>query len=247
MPLRSLVPNSVLPTGMAGSDLLEAWRLTDEFLAEVPSLFDMSSNRFYSILNQRNLSGLVGEIFKHAMHRATPGLIPNPHPDGRPDLLDLRMKAVAAYFAEECFDPVSNAPIRTMFAPFKFGGLEIKATIGGITRANGLGIGLSRAYAIKGINYWAHHRHKCDLIGLYYDFDENLRGSPQIKAIFFASIEEEHWEKVSTGKPGRKKTSNTSLTKEGRSRIMRGIVAFDNNEYYSSTLRRIGVPIPDLQ
>jgi hypothetical protein len=246
MTSRTLIPSSRLPEGMTGTEIMEAWRLTDEFLVLAPALFDMSSVEFYTILNQRNLSGLVGEIFKHAMHRALPGLVPNPHPDGRPDLLDLRMKAIAAYFAEECLDPITSAPIRTMLAPFRFGGLEIKATIGDIASAKGLGIGQSRANVVKNINYWAHHRHECDLLGLYYDFDENGGGEPQVKAIFFASIRESHWAAVSTGKPGRKKTSNTSLVKEGREAIKRGVIAFDNTEPYLSMLSRIGVPIPAI-
>lgn len=240
---RMVVPDANLPAGLLGSDILEAWRLADEFLIEAPALFDLSSEDFYTILNQRNLSGLVGEIFKHAMHRATPALVPNPHPDGRPDLLDLRMKATAAYFMDECFDPVSRTPIRAAFAPFKFGGFEIKATIGDTPSAVGLGIGESRAKIITNINYWAHHRHACELMGLYYDFDPNVAGDPQIKALFFASVQEEHWAPVSTGKPGKKKTSNTSLVKEGREAIKQGIIAYDNSEPYLSTFARLGIQI----
>lgn len=240
---KTMVPDATLPYGLAESELLEAWRLTDDFLARAPSLFELSPQDFYTILNQRNLSGLVGEIFKHSLHKAVPGLTPNPHPDGRPDLLDLRMKATAAYFREECFDRSNNAPMRTLLAPFKFGGLELKATIGDVTGASDLGIGQSRAHLVKNINYWAHHRHACDLLGLYYDFDEVAGGLPQVRAIFFASLTEAHWAAVSTGKPGKKKTSNTSLVKAGRDEVKRGILAYEDSSRYVEMLNRIGVRV----
>jgi hypothetical protein len=240
---KKMVRGATLPYGLTQTELLEAWRLTDAFLARAPSLFELSSQDFYTILNQRNLSGLVGEIFKHSLHKVVPGLTPNPHPDGRPDLLDLRMKATAAYFKEECLDPSNNAPIRTFLAPFKYGGIELKATIGDVTGASDLGIGQSRARLVKNINYWAHHRHACDLLGLYYDFDEMSGGVPQVRAIFFASLTEAHWAAVSTGKPGRKKTSTTSLIKDGRDAVKRGILAYEDTGPYMAMLTRIGVPV----
>ena len=240
---KTIVAGANLPSGLVQEQLLEAWQLTDEFLGQAPSLFGLSSQDFYSILNQRNLSGLVGEIFKHALSRVVPDLTPNPHPDGRPDLLDLRMKAVASYFKEECFDPVNSAPLRSFLAPFKFGGIELKATIGDVPGASSLEIGQSRAHLVKNINYWAHHRHACNLLGLYYDFDEAMDGLPQVRAIFYASLAEDHWARVSTGKPGKKKTSNTSLLKDGREVVKRGIVAYEDAAQYVAMLTRIGVPI----
>jgi hypothetical protein len=236
-------PSARLPHGISEAQLLRAWELTDGFLAKAPSLFDLSPLAFFTILNQRNLSGLVGEIFKHSLHKAVPGLTPNPHPDGRPDLLDLRMKAAAAYFLNECVDQATQAPIRTTLAPFKFGGIELKATIGDISGASKYGIGQSRAHLVRNLNYWAHHRHACNLLGLYYDFDQTANGLPQVKALFFASLEEDHWAAVSTGKPGKKKTSNTCLVKEGRELIKQGILAYDDSPPYKEMLARIGVPI----
>ena len=215
---RTLHPDARLPQDISGTQLLRAWELTDGFLAKVPSLFELSPLAFYTILNQRNLSGLVGEIFKHSLHKTVPGLTPNPHPDGRPDVLDLRTETAAAHFIAECVDPETRAPIRSALAPFKYGGIELKATIGDITGASEYGIGQSRAHLVKNLNYWAHHRHACDLLGLYYDFDETVNGLPQVKALFFATLGEDHWGAVSTGKPGKKKTSNTSLKKEGQPR-----------------------------
>lgn len=233
-----------MPSGVTNEQLAEAWSITDRFLADVPALFGLSSTAFYTILNQRNLSGLVGEIFKHALSEVSSTLTPNPHPDGRPDLLDIRSAASAKHYAEECFESSNMMPKRAFFAPYKYGGLEVKATIGDTPGGAALGIGKSRVHLVKSINYWAHHRHACDLLGLYYDFDELSDGKPQVKAIFSARIETFMWAQVSTGNAGKKKTSNTSLLKEGREKIKSGLIAFDDSPIYSAMLNRIGVQLP---
>ena len=241
---RRIVDDAQLPGGLTNDQLIGAWSMTDSFLGGVPKLFGLSSHAFYTILNQRNLSGLVGEIFKHALSNASSSLVPNPHPDGRPDLLDLRSAESEKHYLEDCFESFDEIPRRALFAPFKYGGLEVKATIGDTPGGAALGIGTSRVHFVKSINYWAHHQHECDLLGLYYDFDESKTGQPEVKAIFSARLERSHWANVSTGKAGKKKTSNTSLLKEGRERVKNGLIAFDDSPPYVTMLRRIGVRVP---
>jgi len=229
--------------GLDSSSIRQAWIATNEFLIELPTYFSMTSNNFYTILNQRNLSGLVGEIFKHAISNSVPDLVSNPHPDGRPDLLDLRSDAAISHFNDQCFDATNLAPIREQLAPFSFGGIEVKATIGSIKGASNYPVGRSRAEAVVDLNYWAHHRHACNLLGVYYDYCPESNGAPQVKSLFLAAVRNTDWYAVSTGKPGNKKTSNTSLNGSGRQAIKGGLFAHSNEVIYLDMLRRVGVDL----
>ncbi len=233
-----------LPSVISADALKSAWVETDRFLAELPATFSMNARNFYSILGQRNLSGFVGEVFKGALHQQATFLEPNPHPDGRPDLLDLTSPEAVAHYVEECHEPESNLPIKAALAPFRFGGLEIKCAIGSVRggSASDYPVGTSRADAVTGLTYWAHHRHACRLVALYYDFDV-LDGSPGIKAIFFAEVEKNHWAPVSIGRPDRKKTNNTRLLKTGMDLVKQGLVGYDSTDQYVAMLRRIGARI----
>jgi len=219
-------------------NIKEATNSTNQYLDRLPSFFGNTVHGFYSTLNQRNLSGFIGEVFKHALHEANNKLVPNPHPDGRPDVLDISKAATENYFSS-CFDNQTNAPIRSKFAPFKHGGVEIKCTIGNTTNASQYDIGDSRIEKITRLNYWAHHAHECDLLGIYYDYCQKNNSSPQIKAAIFCKILEEDWHKVSVGRPDRKKTSNTSLNKQGVAKLKKSLLMHTNEDNYIENLRRI--------
>lgn len=204
--------------------------------------FQLTPVHFYSILNQRNLSGFVGEIFANALASEVEHLKNNPHADGRPDLLDLRDEVAAQYFARACFDN-EGQPIRSSLAPFPYGGLEVKATIGsGFSRkASEMPIGFERRPFTRRLTYWAHHRHECTLLAIYFDFFAEVDRSPQLCAIFHAAIDSDDWHEVSVGREGSKKTSNTSLTKGGVAKLMNGLVAHSTDHLVVSALERFGV------
>ena len=234
----------VLPDwGISAAALVTAWKATDAFLAELPRTFGTDAAGFYRVLSLRNTSGFIGEVFKHALASRASGLVLNPHADGRPDLLDLRAPEAARCLSDECFDD-AGAPLRAPLAPFQYGGVEVKCSIGkSPPGASDLPPGVSRRRLIKGLTYWSHHRHACNLLGMYYDFEDLADGAPQIKAIFMAPVEEEHWHRVSTGRPDRKKTSNTSLTAVGVKQVVTGLVAFDPEPSCVEMLERIGAPV----
>jgi hypothetical protein len=224
------------------SDLLIAATVkTNDYLDKLPGLFDSSMEAFYAVLNQRNLSGFVGEVFKHAVHALCAEFVPNPHPDGRPDILDLRKVEARAYYTDACFSGDDKVPRRDALAPFAFGGIEVKATIGNTPNGGNCKIGQTRSEIITGLNFWAHHVHACDLMAIYYDFCQIARGAPQIKAIFFCKLEEEDWKKVSIGRPDRKKTSNTSLNSKGVSKIRSSIIMHSSAPDYCRTFERLGL------
>ena len=228
--------------GISTEQLIHVWVNTDYFLRSIPYDFGLTPVDFYTILSQRNLSGFVGEAFASASDIELDTLRKNPHPDGRPDLLNIRSDESRAYFHNDCFDSAGN-PIRQRLAPYRYGGIEIKATIGqGFTlKADEMPAGQQRLAYAKGINYWAHHRHACTLMGIYYDYFPSQSGSPQICALFLADIREEDWNKVSIGSSSSKKTSNTSLSPVGRDKIRQGLIAYRSDELVQSTLARFKV------
>lgn len=218
----------------------EATELTNKYLAILPELFDSSVVQFYTTINQRNLSGFIGEVYKHVLHALCPSFVPNPHPDGRPDILDLGNPAVKRYFEKTCFDPSSGAPIREHLAPFRHGGIEIKSSIGNTPKAGELEIGQSRSSLITGINYWAHHAHACQLLGIYYDYCGLTKNSPQIKGLIYCNLIDSDWNKVSIGRPNRKKTSNTSLNKSGVTKLKNSLIMHSAEPAYISMFSRLG-------
>jgi hypothetical protein len=221
-------------------ELNEATYWTNKYLAELPTLFESTIVQFYTTLNQRNLSGFIGEVFKHVLFSLNQKFVPNPHPDGRPDILNLTASETWDYFEEMCFDKVSRAPLREYLAPFKYGGVEVKSTIGNTPNAGNLGIGESRSHLITGLNYWAHHAHKCNLLGIYYDYCNLTYCSPQIKGLIYCDLVEVDWHKVSVGRPDRKKTSNTSLNQEGVSKLKRSLIMHSSEEKYVQMFCRLG-------
>ena len=221
--------------------LMTAIEKTNAYLVKLPSEFKLDGKAFYTILNQRNLSGFVGEILKHAIVALDPRFCTNPHPDGRPDLLNLSLAHVRAHFLAECFEPITKAPLRAKLAPFEHGGVEIKCTIGKLNNASEKPIGVSRANEVTGLTYWAHHAHECDLLGIYYDFCAECEGSPQIKAAFFTSVSQADWHKVSVGNPDKKKTSNTSLRASGIEKLYASLILYDDRKPYTRMLDRLGI------
>ncbi len=224
----------------SNQQIQDATYWTNKYLAELPGQFDSTVVNFYTTLNQRNLSGFVGEVYKHVLHALCPAFVPNPHPDGRPDMLNLGNPLAKSYFELECFDQTTRAPLREFLAPFKFGGVEIKSSIGNTRKAGELEIGQSRSQLIHGLNYWAHHAHACTLLGIYYDYCAKVSNSPQIKGLVYCDILGSDWNKVSIGNPDRKKTSNTSLNKFGVAKLKKSLIMHSSEQAYIETFSRLG-------
>ena len=222
--------------------LLNSLEKGKPILVDLPQSFQSLASQLYPTLNQRNISGFVGEVLKHAISSLDEHFVPNPHPDGRPDLLEVSRADVAEYL-KACFESVTNAPMRSKLAPFIHGGIEIKCTIGNIRNAGERTVGEPRVGDVTGLNYRAHHIHGCDLLGIYYDYAPENNGSPQIKAAFYLTLREGDWQKVSTGNPNKKKTSNTSLNAGGIRHLYHSLVAYEERGPYADMLKRIGVTL----
>jgi len=230
----------------------------NKYLHGLTECFKKLNFDIYATLGQRNLSGFIGEVFTNFFPKKINGFVVNPHPDGRPDLLEITSKMAKKYFLEKCFKPAEDgrlAPIRSNLAPFRFGGLEVKSTIGkpinnyndqlqNDVGINSFSVGIPRIDYLSSITYWGHHISCENLLGLYYDYCEELKGTPQIMAVMHSELDPGNdWNPVSTGLEGSKKTSNTSLNKSGRTKIMGNPIVVRNNLRYIKKLRQIGLEI----
>ena len=212
----------------------------------------------FTTLGQRNLSGFVGEVFSRVFCANVAGYAVNPHADGRPDILDVSTAKAAKHFETVCFSASTDgelAPIRSRLAPFEFGGIEVKSTIGNpvsgykdiLLRDHGVTefhVGMPRVSYLASITFWGHHMSCENLLGLYYDYCEELAGTPQIIAVMHSELDcDVDWHQVSVGKTGSKKTSNTSLSGSGIGKISGGIVTVRNHPQYLDRLKQAGLDI----
>ena len=230
---------------------------TNKYLYSLAAFFEDADFEFYEAVGQRNLSGFIGEVFVKSFEKLVDGYACNPHADGRPDILDLTTDQARAYFEEECFTQGDRGPVpvRGKLAPFKYGGLEVKASIGNpvakykakLMERLGVGsfmVGMPRVDYLSSITYWGHHASCENLIGLYYDYVPELDESPQIFMAMQAELDVTlDWHEVSVGRASSKKTSNTSLTKTGRAKLYSNVVAAPSDPRYLEQLQKIGVEV----
>jgi hypothetical protein len=241
---------------VTATDIAKVVVASNQFLKGLADMFKELDIQFFNLLDQRNLSGFIGEVFSHHFGKIVGGFAANPHPDGRPDILDVSTpESLAAYKAGLRGERGQQVAIRSHFNPFPFGGLEVKCTIGSpsakdkrnLKEAHGLDnfpVGFPRIAYISKLTYWAHHTSCSNLIGLYYDYCAGLNNIPQIMAVMHAEFgEQESWHALSVGKEGSKKTSNTSLTPAALEKLLAGLVVLSKDMSYREVLQRIGVRI----
>lgn len=243
---------------VSSNDVIKAVVASNIYFQKLIPLFKEIGFDVYEILGQRNLSGFVGEVFSRTFEKSIEGFKSNPHADGRPDILDLTSKQALVYFNKECLlkeRDGSLKPNRATLAPFKYGGLEVKCSIGISvskykelllvdTGQKNFNIGMSRIKYLQSITYWGHHTSCENLVGLYYDYLDAAGGAPQIMVVMHSILDPDtDWQKVSIGKIGSKKTSNTSLTSQGRLKMYSNVITVVNDETYINKLKEIGLKI----
>jgi hypothetical protein len=238
--------------------VIEAVVTANRYLFSLAAFFEDAEFEFYEAIGQRNLSGFVGEVFVKSFARVVDGYRENPHADGRPDILDLTTEDSRDHLERDCLVPGEEGriPRRSRLAPYKYGGLEVKASIGDpvakykarLADEQGVSafqVGMPRIDYLSSITYWGHHASCENLVGLYYDYVPALDSAPQVLLVMHSELDVEvDWNKVSVGLSTSKKTSNTSLTKAGKKKLYRGVVAVIDDERYLSRLRERGISVP---
>ncbi|AMM95766.1 hypothetical protein UP17_25345 (plasmid) [Peribacillus simplex] len=239
------------------NDIINAVKETNEYILTLTNLFKNVEFDLFEALGQRNLSGLIGEIFSVFLAKKSRYLLNNPHPDGRPDIIFLRDEEEIEYFNDKCFieDAGIKFPLKSAFAPFKYGGIEVKCTIGDPVKnyrtkiaevdpsKSEFEIYMPRIDYLKDLNWWAHHTYSSNLLGIYYDYYSDFGNLPQIMAVFNSELSSSDWNALSTGKEGGKKTSNTSLNKNGKLKMKNNCVCIIDNEKYKNKLKKIKINI----
>lgn len=196
-----------------GQHIESALDQTNEFLATIPS-------SVYKNIDYKTTSSIVGSMLCQAIANAT-GAIVNPIEKGHPDIIP---KAGETSSEEK----LRNYPV----------GLEIKCTVGNITKGANLRAGQPRISLLEGITWQSHHREVDQLLGLVWDFvncelDFNY---PKITAIFYTDdLVIDDWGEIS-GTEGRN-TKVTGMKVSGKEKMGRGWVALIDDQIYQKIMK----------
>lgn len=228
---------------------------TNKYLDDISLYFEELELEIFHILGQRNISGLIGEVFSRFLEKEVASLRSNPHQDGRPDLVNLHSQVSKDYFKFSFLDDEEKYPIKSRFTPYPHGGVEIKCTIGDSRSVkkddkakllnqkysvSAFDVNVPRIDFFGGITYWAHHQDCSNLLGIYYDYYDKKNFNPQIISLFYTELEKSDWYEISIGKADSKKTSNTSLRPSGKEKLKAGLIAIIDDERYSQVLKNRG-------
>lgn len=207
-------------------------------LNEVTQEFDIN---IFETLGMRNLSGMVGEYFARSIMRISNGkLESNLHQDGYPDLLLTDTPKKKEYF--QSLYTVENGkkyPVsKDAFSPYKYGGIEIKATCGSTPSASIVPkplVGEQRVLLVSSFDWKAHHRTTNHLLAILWDF---IDGNPTIVACFYQdNLEIEDWGRIVQPREGGGRTTSVSIMqKSGIKKMCEGWVAVLDDPQYINLL-----------
>lgn len=207
-------------------------------LQESTSQFDIN---VFEALGMRNLSGLVGEYFGKCVMRVSNGkLQSNLHQDGYPDLLLTDTPDKLQYF--KTLYTVENGKKKpkdkSLFSPYKYLGLEVKACCGSTPSASIVPkplIGEQRIDLITSFDWKAHHRQTNHLLAILWDFIDER---PTIVACFYQdNLSEEDWGRIVQPSEGGGRTTSVSImARSGIKKMCDNWVAIINQEKYISKL-----------
>ena len=211
-----------------------------EELSKTTMRFDIN---IFETLGMRNLSGMIGEYFARSVVKISNGkLESNLHQDGYPDLLLVDTPDKKRYF--DTLYTMENGkryPIdKEHFSPFKYGGIEVKATCGSTPSASKVPkplIGEQRVSLVKAFDWKAHHRTTNHLLAVLWDF---IDGLPTYVAAFYQdSLLIEDWGKIVQPKEdGGRTTSVSIMNRQGIKKMCDNWVAVLNDELYIDLLSR---------
>lgn len=207
-------------------------------LDEQTKQFDIN---IFETLGMRNLSGMIGEYFaKSVQKHFSNALQSNLHQDGYPDLLltntEKRMLHYLSLFTEK--NGKKYPKDKTLFSPFKYGGVEVKATCGSTPSASQVPkplIGEQRIDLLMSFNWKAHHRETNNLLSILWDFIDEI---PTIVACFYRNdLTIEDWGKIVQPKDGGGRTTSVSIMKSaGIKKMCEGWIAVIDSDEYINTL-----------
>ena len=191
----------------------------------------------FELLGMRNLSGFVGECFAKSVERfSLDNLHSNLHQDGYPDLCLTNTQERMAYY-KSLYKSQGGRKYpkdKASFSPFKYGGIEIKATCGSTPNATKIAkplIGEQRISIVNSLDWKAHHRETNNLLSIFWDFIDEV---PTIVACFYRNdLTENDWSKIVQPKVGGGRTTSVSImTSAGVKKMCLGWIVMINSEMY---------------
>lgn len=200
----------------AGGILNSIQSTSDVIRSLPPSLFRS--------IDFKTSSGMLGAVFGERLAEAA-GAIVNPIEKGHPDVIPIEGQAASE-------EELRNYP----------SGIEIKTTIGNVTTGSELHAGDRRIDFLTGITWQAHHREVEALLGLVWDFADELTGQkvllPLITGAFYANeLHREDWGVIS-GTTGRN-TKVTGMRVSGKRKMGSGWIAILEDERYIDRYKQL--------
>lgn len=195
----------------------------------------------FEAMGMRNLSGIVGEYLGKSIQRFSNGALhSNLHQDGYPDLLLINSPERKQYF-ESLYTIKEGKKYphdKSHFSPYKYGGIEVKATCGSTPSARKIPkplIGEQRIHLVNSFDWKAHHRETNNLIGILWDFINEV---PTIVAAFYRNdLTIDDWGKIVQPKEGGGRTTSVSIMRSaGVSKMCKGWIAVIDDEKYITKL-----------
>ena len=226
---------------ISNADLLRAIDFCNNAIRTLDEQTKQFDINIFEVLGMRNLSGMVGEYFAKSVERFSDGnLRSNLHQDGYPDLLLTNTQESRLYY-QSLFTEVGGKKYpkdKSLFSPFKYGGVEIKATCGSTPPASVRPkplIGEQRIDGLTSFDWKTHHRETNNLLSIFWDFIDEL---PTVAACFYRNdLTIADWGKIVQPKTnGGRTTSVSIMTSAGVRKMCAGWIAVIDSDPYIKAL-----------
>lgn len=228
---------------LTNQQLLAAINFANDALQSLHQHTQRIDINIFEAMGMRNLSGIVGEYLAKSIQNFSNGvLFSNLHQDGYPDLLLTNTPARKAYF--DTLYTIRNGkkyPVdKASFSPYKYGGIEVKATCGSTPSATIVPkplIGEQRISLINSFDWKAHHRETNNLISILWDFINEV---PTIVAAFYRNdLSTNDWGAIVHPRDGGGRTTSVSIMNStGIKKMCAGWIAVIDDEQYISALAK---------
>lgn len=164
------------------------------------------------------------------------------HQDGYPDLLRTNTEQRLAYYRSLYTEENGKKypKDKSLFSPFRYGGVEVKATCGSTPPASVMPkplIGEQRIEKLTSFDWKAHHRETNNLLSIFWDFIEEI---PTVVACFYRNdLIIDDWGKIVQPKQGGGRTTSVSIMKSsGVKKMCQGWIAVIDSEPYINVLSK---------
>lgn len=225
---------------LSNQQIIEAIRFSNNALRSLDEQTKAFDINIFEAMGMRNLSGIVGEYFAKSVQRfSEEKLHSNLHQDGYPDLLLVDTNEKKEYF--DTLYTRKNGKMypkdKAFFSPYKYGGVEVKATCGSTPPASRVPkplIGEKRISLVNSFDWKAHHRETNHLLAIFWDFIDEV---PTIAACFYRNdLTCEDWGNIVKPKDGGGRTTSVSImNSQGINKMCSGWIAvIDLPEYCSA-------------